>query len=218
MRHLLLIAALIATGLLPGGETASATTAAAATNLQAPSAAEVDAAMLAAVRAEFPMRDVRVRLASSAIEDDAGPAQRGVSARGRVLLDGSDRWIPFQATALYDMQSATAMATSLELAEPARASNPVDASLAKDQSVDTPLATTLHAEASRKLHEEFASQPASLQLDRLQVREAGDYLALLADGRADFGPEGTADATIRALYDPRNGRWLRLDYELGEGG
>jgi hypothetical protein len=213
MRHLLLIAALIATGLLPGGETANATTAAAATNLQAPSAAEVDAAMLAAVRAEFPMRDVRVRLASSAIEDDAGPAQRGVSARGRVLLDGSDRWIPFRATALYDMQSATAMATSLELAEPARASNLVDASLADDR-----LAQTLRAAASRKLHEEFASQRATLQLDRVQVREAGDYLALLADGRADFGAEGTADATIRALYDPRNGRWLRLDYELGEGG
>lgn len=211
MRHLFLIAALIATGLLPGGETASAT--AAATILQAPTAAEVDAAMLAAVRAEFPMRDVRVRLASSAIEDDAGPAQRGVSARGRVLLDGSDRWIPFQATALYDLQSATAMATSLELAEPARASNLVDASLADDR-----LAQTLRAAASRKLHEEFASQRATLQLDRVQVREAGDYLALLADGRADFGAEGTADATIRALYDPRNGRWLRLDYELGEGG
>jgi hypothetical protein len=164
--------------------------------------------MLAAVRAEFPMRDVRVRLASSAIDDDAGPAQREVSAHGRVLLDGSDRWIPFDVVALYDMESATAMATSLALDAPRQPVNLVDASLAQD----------LKAEASRRLHEEFASQPAELVFDRVQVREAGDYLALLADGQADFGAEGKADATVRALYDPRNGHWLRLDYDLGDGG
>ena len=206
MRHLLLIAALISTGLLPGGEAANATTAPIAA--QAPSRAEVDAAMLSAVRAEFPMRDVRVRLASSAIDDDATPAQRGVSARGRVLLDGSDRWIPFQATALYDVQSATATATSLELAAPDQSVNLVDAGLAED----------LKVRASRKLHQEFANQPADLVFDRVQVRKAGDYLALLADGQADFGAEGKADATVRALYDPRNGQWLRLDYDLGDGG
>lgn len=206
MRHLLFIAALISTGLLPGGEAANATAAAIAA--QAPSRAEVDAAMLAAVRAEFPMRDIRVRMASSTIDDDAGPAQRGVSGHGRVQMDGSGRWIPFQVTALYDMESATAMATSLELAAPDRPVNLVDASLAED----------LKVEASRKLHEEFASQPAELVFDRVQVRRAGDYLALLADGQADFGAEGKADATVRALYDPRNGQWLRLDYDLGDGG
>jgi hypothetical protein len=206
MRHLLLIAALISTGLLPGGEAANATTAAIAA--QAPSRAEVDAAMLAAVRAEFPMRDVRVRLASSVIDDDAGPAQRGVSVHGRVLLDGSDRWIPVRVAALYDMGNATAMVTSLELDAPRQPVNLVDASLADD----------LKREASRKLHEEFASQPADLVFDRVQVRKAGDYLALLADGQADFGAEGKADATVRALYDPRNGQWLRLEYDLGAGG
>lgn len=205
MRHLFFIAALISTGLLPGGEPAEATTA--VVRAASPSIASVDAAMLAAVRLEFPGQDVRVRLASPSI-GDAGPTQREVRAQGKVLLTGSDAWIPFHVSALYDLDSATATITSLEL----------DAADASTHDLDAGLATGLKTEASRKLREEFANQPVDLAFERIQVREAGDYLALLADGEADFGAEGTTGATIRALYDPRNARWVRLDYELGDGG
>lgn len=207
MRHLLFIAALISTGLLPGGEPAEATTA--VVRAASPSIASVDAAMLAAVRREFPGQDVRVRLASPRI-GDAGPTQREVRAQGRVLLAGSEAWIPFHVSALYDLDNATATTTSLEL-------DAADAST-RTRELDAGLATGLKTEASRKLREEFANQPVDLALARIQVREAGGYLALLADGEADFGAEGTTGATIRALYDPRNAQWVRLDYELGDGG
>jgi hypothetical protein len=95
---------------------------------------------------------------------------------------------------------------------PARATAPrqVEVTVA-----DPALANRLQTEATRRLREEFANQPARLDIEQVQVRRAGDYLALLADGHADFGVEGRPEATVRAIYDPRNGRWLRLDYDLG---
>src|SRR5690606_367652 len=47
------------------------------------------------------------------------------------------------------------------------------------------------------------------------VALGGRYLRLVGRGVADFGAEGRAATTIEALYDPRNGEWLRLDYTLG---
>lgn len=213
MRHFLVIAALVSTGLMPGRESAPEpppTVDPAAVNRTAVDRAAVEAAMQAAVRNGFRRHDagtqeIRVRLAPVAIAD-AGPAQRQLRAHGRVLLDGAGDWIPFEAAALYDVESATATATSLELAVA-----PADAAGAG-------MAGRLKAEATRRLRAEFAGQPAQFEFARVQARPAGGYLALIADGRADFGTEGTAEATIRALYDPRNGQWLRLDYDLGNDG
>lgn len=80
---------------------------------------------------------------------------------------------------------------------------------------DPAFANRLATEATRRLRQEFANQPARLDIEQVQVRRAGDYLAILADGHADFGVEGRPQATVRAIYDPRHGRWLRLDYDLG---
>lgn len=102
--------------------------------------------------------------------------------------------------------------------EPAEANAAMLDAQSTTVAVDPALAERLEIEASRRLRQEFVNQPAHLAIERVQVREAGGYLALLADGQADFGVEGKADATVRAVYDPRNGRWLRLDYDLGDGG
>jgi hypothetical protein len=208
MRQLLLITALISTGLLPGGEPAEANAAARPAAMAPVSHVAVDSALLDAVRAEFPQSGVRIRIAPARISD-AGPLQREVSARGHVLLADDADWIPFQVTALYDIDSGSATTTALDLeADP----------VATTRLATPDLSGKLRAAASRKLREEFTGQPAEFELARVQVREAGDYLAVLADGKADFGVEGAADATVRALYDPRNGQWLRVDYDLGEGG
>jgi hypothetical protein len=106
----------------------------------------------------------------------------------------------------------------LPAGEPAEATAAMADAQSAAATVDPALAERLETEASRRLRQEFVNQPARLDIGRVQVREAGGYLALLADGQADFGAEGKADATVRALYDPRSGKWLRLDYDLGDGG
>ena len=55
-----------------------------------------------------------------------------------------------------------------------------------------------------------------LQLDRIATLEAGArFLRIEAAGIADFGREGTTAAHVDALYDRRDGSWLRVNYELG---
>lgn len=105
---------------------------------------------------------------------------------------------------------ASTVATPAVIAEPILASTTVN-------TLDPVLARRLATETSRRLQEEFVNQPARFDLERAQVRSTGTYLAVLADGQADFGDEGRAVATVRALYDPAADRWLRVDYELGDG-
>lgn len=213
MRQLLAIAALIATGLLPGQEYVQAHAPdAAAVERQAPAVAVPDrttlaTALRAAIREGFPGQDVRIRVAAVDVIP-AGPAQREMHARGRILLDDAGDWIDFDAVALYDMEAGEATTTSLQMESPREPSFMVDAVLAAE----------LKAEATRRLRAEFASQPARIDIAQVQSRPAGDLMALVADGQAHFGAEGSTDAIVRALYDPRSGQWLRLDYELGSGG
>src|SRR5690606_8896839 len=109
---------------------------------------------------------------------------------------------------LYDLETGRATTTALQMQAPR--------DLAFE--VDPEVAAALKAEATRRLRAEFASQPASIELADVQSRSAGDLMALVAGGSAHFGAEGSTQATVRALYDPRSGQWLRLDYELGDGG
>lgn len=212
MRQFLAIAALVATGLLPGQDYVQAHGAddgrigQPAVEL-APDRAQLSAALRTAIRESFPQRQVRIRMAGVDI-DPAGPAQREVHARGRILLDDAGDWIDFDTVALYDLETGRATTTALQMQAPR--------DLAFE--VDPEVAAALKAEASRRLRAEFASQPASIELADVQSRSAGDLMALVADGSAHFGAEGSTQATVRALYDPRSGQWLRLDYELGDGG
>lgn len=212
MRQFLAIAALVATGLLPGQDYVQAHSAddgrigQPAVEL-APDRARLSAALRTAIRESFPQRQVRIRMAGVDI-DPAGPAQREVHARGRILLDDAGDWIDFDTVALYDLETGRATTTALQMQAPR--------DLAFE--VDPEVAAALKAEASRRLRAEFASQPASIELADVQSRSAGDLMALVADGSAHFGAEGSTQATVRALYDPRSGQWLRLDYELGDGG
>src|SRR5690606_18724391 len=89
MRQFLAIAALVATGLLPGQDYVQAHGAddgrigQPAVEL-APDRAQLSAALRTAIRESFPQREVRIRVAGVDI-DPAGPAQREVHARGRIL-------------------------------------------------------------------------------------------------------------------------------------
>src|SRR3546814_9363406 len=90
MRQFLAIAALIATGLLPGQEFVQAQSPGTATiERQAPVDVTLDrttlaTALRAAIRAGFP-QDVRIRVARVEV-DDAGPAQRELQARMTACL------------------------------------------------------------------------------------------------------------------------------------
>ena len=212
MRQFLAIAALVATGLLPGQDYVQAHGADAVRIDQpaveaAPDRAQLSEALRTAIRDGFPQREVRIRMRDLDI-DGAGPAQREVRARGRILLDDAGDWIDFDAVALYDMETGRATTTALQMHAPRDIAFEVDAKLVAE----------LQAEVTRRLRAEFASQPASLELTDVQSRGAGELMALVADGSAHFGAEGSTQATVRALYDPRSGQWLRLDYELGYGG
>ena len=212
MRQFLAIAALVATGLLPGQDDVQAHGPdTARIELPAPEVDVIDrtqlsAALRSAIREGFPQREVRIRMARMDV-DPAGPSQREVHARGRILLDDAGDWIDFDAVALYDLETGQATTTALQMhAAPDIAFE-----------VDAELAAALKAEATRRLRAEFASQPARIDLADVQSRNAGGLVALVADGSAYFGAEGSTQASVRALYDPRSGQWLQLDYDLGGG-
>src|SRR5690606_28844712 len=88
----------------------------------------------------------------------------------------------------------------------------------RDLPNDPMLVRQLDERVVERLGQEFAEQTVRLQLDRIRTVQAGShYLRIDASGIADFGPEGTSSARIEALYDRRDGAWLRVDYERGPG-
>src|SRR5690606_17941184 len=103
-----------------------------------PDRAQLSAALRTAIRESFPQREVRIRMAGVDI-DPAGPAQREVRARGRILLDAAGDWIDFDTMALYDLESGRATTTALQMQAPR--------DLAFE--VDPELAAELKAEATR---------------------------------------------------------------------
>jgi hypothetical protein len=214
MRHPAFIVATLTGSLLFGASVAGvlrspfAGITAGASGLQSPPAANAAsahasaAALAAAIEDQFPGHEVDVALGSPMLAD-AGPSQQEVQALARVRIDGSQP-MPVRASALYDRGTRSIAAPSLWFEG------------SGEQPVSGAMRSDLAAAATRRLDAEFGGQPLRLALrDAEAVAVGGRYLRLVARGTTDFGDEGRAATTIEALYDPRNGEWLRLDYTLG---
>ena len=77
------------------------------------------------------------------------------------------------------------------------------------------LAQGLADETHHRLALEFEQQDVGFELNGTRVWPLDDgLLRVRGEGTADFGAEGRAATTIEAVYDPGDGRWLRLDYQL----
>lgn len=187
---------------ITGGTIAQGLEASPSATAKAASARAQAAVLVAAIKDQFPGHAVDVDLAAPTLADD-GPSQQEMQALARVRIDGSAP-MPVRASALYDRETRSIATPSLWFE--GTGERPVSGTMRRD----------LAAAATRRLHAEFAGQPLRLALlDAEAVAVGGRYLRLVARGTTDFGDEGRAATTIEALYDPRNGEWLRLDYTLG---
>lgn len=166
--------------------------------------AAVAAALIGAISSEFDERRVEVKLDRVEVAP-AGLVQRDVRGTGRLMIGSDEGWIPFEFAALYDTDSSSVDYPALTLGGTGQA-----------VAADAGLTRRLANEVDRRLGIEFAEQPVELRLDSVRLVPAGrHYLRLDANGIADFGAEGSTQAGVQALYDPRNGEWLRVSYELG---
>ena len=160
------------------------------------------ATLAAAIQDQFPGHRVDVAL-DRPIVAETGPAQQEMQALARVRIDGSAP-MPVRISALYDRGTRSIDAPSLWFE--ATGAQPADGSLRR----------SLAAATTQRLGGEFADQAFTLALaDAETTGVGGRYLRVVAHGTADFGSEGRAATTVEALYDPRTGEWLRLDYALG---
>ena len=131
-----------------------------------------------------------------------------VSGEGRARIDGDPDWIGFRFSTLYDTTFGSAADPDISLGGVTGDERNVPN--------DPALLRQLDERVAERMDGEFSGQPVRLQLDRIITVEAGSrYLRIDASGIADFGPEGTSPARIEALYDRRDGTWLRVNYELG---
>jgi hypothetical protein len=166
--------------------------------------AAVAAALIGAISSEFDERRVEVKLDRIQVAR-AGLVQRDVRGTGRLMIGSDEDWIPFEFAALYDTELSSVDYPALTLGGTGQA-----------VAADAGLTRRLANEVDRRLGIEFAEQPVELRLDSVRLLPAGrHYLRLDANGIADFGAEGSTKAGVQALYDPRNGEWLRVSYELG---
>ncbi len=164
------------------------------------------AALIGAISGQFGERAVEVKLDKVEVTP-AGIIQRDLYGTGRLLIGKDGTWIPFRFTALYDTEQASVGSPDLILG----GDHSGEATLA-----DSTMTRKLTAEVDRRLHQEFAQQPAHIALDTVHIVPAGNrYLRLQANGTAQFGREGATEAGVRALYDVRTGSWLQVSYELG---
>jgi hypothetical protein len=168
--------------------------------------AAIAASLIGAVSSEFDQRAVEVKLDKVEVAP-AGLVQRDVRGSGRLLIDKDADWIPFRFAALYDTRSSSVDYPALTLGsgEPG-----------ETVAADAGVARRLSNEVDRRLGIEFAGQSVRFTLDNLQLSPAGKhYQRLEATGIVDFGAEGSTATGVQALYDPRNGTWLHVRYELG---
>ena len=134
-----------------------------------------------------------------------------VSGEGRARIDGDPDWIGFRFSTLYDTTFGSAAPPDISLGGVTGDERNVPN--------DPVLLRQLDDRVAERLDGEFSDQRVRLQLDRITTVEAGSrYLRIDASGIADFGPDGTSPTRIEALYDRRDGIWLRVNYELGPGG
>lgn len=168
--------------------------------------AAVAAAVIGAVSQQFGDNEVAVKLDNVAV-DAASPRDRTVSGDGRLQIGGDQEWIPFRFSALYDT-----VGTSVSFPQLKIGAGPDVQSLAGDSKIATALATRVDT----ALRSEFEGQPVDLVMEHVTSSAVGTrYLQVKGTGTADFGAEGATAAQVDALYDRRNGRWLRVSYELG---
>lgn len=166
----------------------------------------VAAALIGAIVEQFDQRSVKVKL-DRVDSTPASFAQRDVRGSGRLMIGDDEAWIPFQFTALYDTTDASAGYPALTLGSAAGG---------EVLSIEAGISRQLASEVGGRLDREFAQQHVRLAIDQVRVTHVGSrFLKLDANGTVDFGSEGTTDAGVQALYDPRNGQWLQLQYELG---
>lgn len=166
----------------------------------------VAAAVIGAVSQQFGETEVAVKLDKVAV-DAASIRDRTVSGDGRLQIGGDHEWIPFQFAALYDTVGTSVSYPQLKIGGSAGAR-----SIAGNSKIAIALSTRVDA----ALRSEFPQQPVEMVMERVTISALGTrYLQVKGTGTADFGVEGTTSAQVEALYDHRNGQWLRVDYELG---
>lgn len=166
-------------------------------------------AVVAAVGRQFGGSRTRVELDGVSVQPES-IRDRAVEGHGRLQLASDGSWIPFRFEALYDTETTAVSAPRLVLGE-GRRGNEVDS--------DSDIARALAQRVDSALAEEFAQQPFDLVIDRVATQRAGDSLVhVRGTGSVDFGPDGATPTQIDALYDPAEGRWLRVSYELGPEG
>ncbi len=164
------------------------------------------AALVGAIRTQFDERIIEVKL--DHVESTlAGFLQRDLHGDARLKIGRDGEWIPVGFSALYDTSDGTVGFPELVLG-----------SDASEQALpaDDPISRQLATEVDARLDSEFTSQDVRFKIDQARVVHVGGrFLQLDATGVADFGVEGTTNASINALYNPDTNRWIQLSYELG---
>lgn len=137
-------------------------------------------------------------------------SEHAVSGTGSLRIQGDADWVGFRFDVLYDSQLGSTGYPQVGIGGVAAGE--------RDIPNDGLLVQKLDAEVVGALSRKFRQPSVRLQLDRISTVQAGShYLRINADGLADFGRGGSADAKIEALYDSLSGQWLRVHYEVGGG-
>lgn len=162
------------------------------------------AAVIGALRSQFPEYDVELKLGAIRSER-ASLRDIALDGAGQIRLEGSTTWLPIRFAALFDSDTQTVGSPSITITPTVFA--------ASDLPVDVP---RLDAAVQRRLGAEFASQAVAFELDGVSV-VGGDarYTVVDGNGTADFGAEGQADVAVQGVYDRAARRWVKVDYELG---
>lgn len=167
----------------------------------------VATAVIAAVAGQFAEHDVAVKLDMVQMQV-ASIQDRTVGGYGQLRMGNDASWIPFRFEALYDTRSAAVSQPRLMLGE---------SHGGEYVAAQADLGAALKLQVNRALRAEFSQQPFDLVVDRVVTQVAGDRLVhVRGTGSVDFGAEGSTATQIDALYDPAEGKWLRVDYELGD--
>lgn len=170
---------------------------------------EVAASLVTALTEQLDGRPVKIRLDHVDVAA-SGMRERLVRGEGQLQIEGTNDWLGFRFSTLYDsyLESAGYPELSIGDAGPGGRVVPNDARLIRE----------LEDRVLDRIAGEYARKNARLQLDRIDTLQTGDrYLRIDAQGIADFGLDGTAPTRVEGLYDRIRNEWLRVTYAL-EGG
>jgi hypothetical protein len=166
----------------------------------------VAAAVIGAVAKQFGEHEVAVKLDSVAVAA-ASVRDRNVSGEGRLQIGGDHEWIPFQFSALYDTVGTTVSYPRLKIG---------GAPDGQEIAGDSRMSLALTSKVDAALHAEFPQQPVAMVMEHVTTTPVGKrFLQVNGVGTADFGVDGATAAQVEGLFDRQNGRWVRVDYDLG---